>query len=188
MWWIMASIQDFVLRSWSLVKIGTTAAQKKLFFNLAKIKNRIVSHGQKDLNDENVKYIANTLDVSESEVLDMNSRLFRKDVYLNEKTRNAEDSSTEMIEFLPSKYATPEITLSNRNEIDRRRNILRDGLDILDEREKEIILARRLSENPNTLKDLSRRYGVSGERIRQIEENSIKKIQNYARGKIYATG
>lgn len=187
MWWVMASIQDFILKSWSLVKIGTTAAQKKLFFNLAKIKNRIMGHGQRDLNDENVKYIANTLDVSESEVLDMNSRLFRKDVYLNEGNRNTEDSTTEMIEFLPSRYDTPEVILSNRIEEDRKKNILRNSLEILDEREKDIVQARRLSDSPNTLKELSKKYGVSGERIRQIEENSIKKIQNYVRSKLCVT-
>jgi RNA polymerase sigma-32 factor len=187
MWWIMASIQDFVLKSWSIVKIGTTAAQKKLFFNLTKIKNKIMNCGQKDLNRENVKYIANTLDVSENDVVDMNSRLFRKDIYLNEKSRNGEESATEMIEFLPSGYTGPEAALSSRIEVELRKDILRVGLDLLDDREREVLHARRLSDNPGTLKELSRKYGVSGERIRQIEENSIKKIQNYARSKICVT-
>jgi RNA polymerase sigma-32 factor len=188
MWWIMASIQDFILKSWSLVKIGTTAAQKKLFFNLARIKNRIMGHGQRDLSGENVKYIADTLAVSESDVVDMNSRLFRKDVYLNERSGASEESATEMIEFLPSPYAGPEAVLCSKTEANRRREMLRTGLELLDEREREIVRARRLSDNPNTLKELSRRYGVSGERIRQIEEGSIRKIQNYVRSGCCANG
>jgi RNA polymerase sigma-32 factor len=188
MWWIMASIQDFILRSWSLVKIGTTAAQKKLFFNLAKIKNKIMGSNQKSLNIDNVKYIANTLNVSENDVLDMNGRLFRKDIYLNDKKSTANDSNAEMIEFLPSRYSTPEIILSNRSEEEKRKDLLRRGLDTLDEREREIVLARRLAENPSTLRELSAKYGVSGERIRQIEENSIRKIQDYARSRTHAIG
>jgi RNA polymerase sigma-32 factor len=179
MWWIMASIQDFILKSWSLVKIGTTAAQKKLFFNLNKIKNKIMSYGQRDLNSSNVRYIANTLNVSESEVLDMNSRLFKKDVYLNEKIAGSEESDSEMIEFLPSKCSTPEMALANIQESLDRKNLLESGLNVLSDREREIIVSRWLRDDPMTLKELSVKYEVSGERIRQIEEKSLKKIQNY---------
>jgi RNA polymerase sigma-32 factor len=179
MWWIMASIQDFILKSWSLVKIGTTTAQKKLFFNLNKIKNKIMSYGQKDLNSKNIKYIANTLNVSENEVSDMNSRLFKKDIYLNDRITSADDTGSEMIEFIPSKCNTPEIALANIRENAHRKNLLESGLSILNDREREIVVSRWLKDNPLTLRELSVKYGVSGERIRQIEETSIKKIQNY---------
>jgi RNA polymerase sigma-32 factor len=183
-WWIMASIQDFILRSWSLVKVGTTAAQKKLFFNLNKIKNKIMDHSQRDLNNGNVKYIANTLNVSEGEVLDMNCRLFKKDIYLNDKTTGKEETDREIIELLPSKDNTPETTLANIQENLGRRDLLESGLGILNAREKEVIVSRWLRDKPMTLRELSTKYGVSGERIRQIEESSLKKIQNYVTNKI----
>jgi RNA polymerase sigma-32 factor len=178
-WWIMASIQDFILKSWSLVKIGTTAAQKKLFFNLNKIKNKIMNSGQRDLNNENVKYIANTLNVGEGEVLDMNCRLFKKDVYLNDRAKGREEMDSEIIEFLPSRCNTPEMALANIQESSKRRKLLEKGLNVLNDREREIVVSRWLRDNPMTLRELSSKYGVSGERIRQIEENSLKKIQNY---------
>lgn len=179
MWWIKASIQDFILKSWSLVKIGTTVAQKKLFFNLSKIKNKIMSYGQKELSNENVNYIANTLSVNKEEVIDMDNRLFKKDISLNEKNKNASDNDQEIMELIPAKTATPEAILTNKIENMEKRKLLSESLEILNDREKAIIIERRLNDNPLTLKDLSIKYKVSGERIRQIEEGAINKIKSY---------
>ena len=121
MWWIRASIQDFILKSWSLVKIGTTTAQKKLFFNLNKIKNKIMSCGQKHLNDENIKYISDTLSVSREEVIDMDNRLYKKDVSLNQKSKNNDKDGKEMMELVPAKTRTPEVILACDNENKRRK-------------------------------------------------------------------
>lgn len=184
MWWIKASIQDFILKSWSLVKIGTTVAQKKLFFNLSKIKNKIMSYGQKNLSNENVDYIANTLSVSKNEVIDMDNRLFKKDIFLNEKNKNMNNDSQEIIELIPAKTGTPEAILTNKLENERKRELLSESLNVLSDREKAIIIERRLNDNPSTLKDLSIKYKVSGERIRQIEEGAINKIKSYIKNNI----
>lgn len=178
MWWIRATIQDFILRSWSLVKIGTTAAQKKLFFNLSKIKNKILTCGQKELSNNNIKFIANNLNVKENEVLEMNQRLYKTDVSLNKRRNNDEDSD-EIIELLPSKYGTPERIYINKETKEKQHKFLAESLKLLDNREKDILTERRLKETPLTLKELSKKYNISGERIRQIEENAIKKIKNY---------
>ena len=183
MWWIRAYIQDFILKSWSLVKIGTTTAQKKLFFNLNKIKNKILSYGQKDLNNENIKYISNTLSVSEDEVKDMNNRLYKKDISLNQKSKNNNEDNKEIMELIPAKTQTPEIIFASTSENKKRKEIFREALNTLNEREKAIIFERKLDEEQATLKDLSIKYGVSGERIRQIEESAIKKIQKYIEDK-----
>lgn len=184
MWWIKASIQDFILKSWSLVKIGTTVAQKKLFFNLSKIKNKIMSYGQKNLSNENVDYIANTLSVSKNEVIDMDNRLFKKDIFLNEKNKNMNNDSQEIIELIPAKTGTPEAILTSKLENGRKRELLSESLNVLSDREKAIIIERRLNDNPSTLKDLSIKYKVSGERIRQIEEEAINKIKSYIKNNI----
>ena len=183
MWWIRAYIQDFILKSWSLVKIGTTTAQKKLFFNLNKIKNKILSYGQKDLNNENIKYISDTLSVSENEVKDMNNRLYKKDISLNQKSKNNNEDNKEIMELIPAKTQTPEIIFASTSENKKRKEIFREALNTLNEREKAIIFERKLDEEQATLKDLSIKYGVSGERIRQIEESAIKKIQKYIEDK-----
>ena len=183
MWWIKASIQDFILRSWSLVKIGTTVAQKKLFFNLNKIKNKIMSYGQKDLSNENLKYISNALSVTEEEVIDMDNRLYKKDISLNQKSKNSDEDGKEIMELVPAKTQTPETVLACTNENKRRKELFGEALNILNIRERDILFDRKLSEDQATLKDLSIKYGVSGERIRQIEENAIKKIQNYIKQK-----
>lgn len=183
MWWIRAYIQDFILKSWSLVKIGTTTAQKKLFFNLNKIKNKILSYGQKDLNNENIKYISDTLSVSEDEVKDMNNRLYKKDISLNQKSKNNNEDNKEIMELIPAKTQTPEIIFASISENKKRKEIFREALNTLNEREKAIIFERKLDEEQATLKDLSIKYGVSGERIRQIEESAIKKIQKYIEDK-----
>lgn len=183
MWWIRASIQDFILKSWSLVKIGTTAAQKKLFFNLNKIKNKIMSYGQKDLSDENIKYISDALSVSKEEVIDMDNRLYKKDISLNQKSKNGNEDGKEIMELVPAKTKTPETILAYSNEGKRRKELFGEAISTLNEREKEILSDRKLKEDQATLKELSVKYGVSGERIRQIEENAIKKIQNYIKQK-----
>ena len=183
MWLIRAYIQDFILKSWSLVKIGTTTAQKKLFFNLNKIKNKILSYGQKDLNNENIKYISDTLSVSEDEVKDMNNRLYKKDISLNQKSKNNNEDNKEIMELIPAKTQTPEIIFASTSENKKRKEIFREALNTLNEREKAIIFERKLDEEQATLKDLSIKYGVSGERIRQIEESAIKKIQKYIEDK-----
>lgn len=183
MWWIRAYIQDFILKSWSLVKIGTTTAQKKLFFNLNKIKNKILSYGQKDLNNENIKYISDTLSVNEDEVKDMNNRLYKKDISLNQKSKNNNEDNKEIMELIPAKTQTPEIIFASTSENKKRKEIFREALNTLNEREKAIIFERKLDEEQATLKDLSIKYGVSGERIRQIEESAIKKIQKYIEDK-----
>ncbi len=179
MWWIKATIQDFILRSWSLVKIGTTTAQKKLFFNLNKLKNKILSCGQKDLSNNDIKYISNVLNVKESEVLEMNQRFYKTDISLNKKCHDNDDND-EIIELLPSKYSTPEQICMTRDNKIKKSSILKEGFDLLEEREKDILTERRLSNTPATLKTLSIKYNISGERIRQIEENAINKIKNYA--------
>lgn len=178
MWWIKASIQDYILRSWSLVKIGTTVNQKKLFFNLSKIKNKILETDQKELTDSNVKYIANELSVSEEDVINMNNRLFKKDISLN-KVNNSDDDKKELIEFLPSKYSTPENILVARDRSKKNKNLMKEAINLLNDREKDIIYNRKLRTNPLTLKELSEKYNISGERIRQIEDGALRKMRKY---------
>lgn len=179
MWWIRATIQDYILKSWSLVKIGTTVAQKKLFFNLSKIKNKILSYGQKELNDNNISYIAKELNVPEYEVISMDKRLSKQDISLNKTNNNINDSEKEIIELLPSKYGTPESILISKDVNSKKQLAIKNAINILNDREKEILYSRQLAENPLTLKELSSKYNISGERIRQIEQNALTKVKNF---------
>ena len=179
MWWIRASIQDYILKSWSLVKIGTTVNQKKLFFNLSKVKNKILEYNQKSLTNENIKYIANELSVPEDDVVFMEKRMSKKDVSLNKISNNTDDGNRELIEFLPSKYSTPENILISRDKNKKSKNLMKKAMSLLDDREKDIIYNRKLKDSPLTLKELSDKYNISGERIRQIEENALKKMKKY---------
>ena len=175
MWWIRAQIQEYVLHSWSLVKIGTTAAQKKLFFNLRKIKNQLTSIDSGNLSPENVREIATRLDVKEGEVIDMENRLFTSDQSLNVKL--GEEHDTEWQDLIEDKQETHDRIIENKDELDYRRSLFAKALEVLNDREKEIIKARRLSEVPKTLEELSKKYNISRERIRQIETKAFEKLQ-----------
>jgi RNA polymerase sigma-32 factor len=175
MWWIKASIQEYILRSWSLVKIGTTAAQKKLFFNLRRMKGEIKALEEGDLNQENLEKIATTLDVSEQEVIDMNRRMSGPDSSLNAPVRA--DSEGEWQDWLVDGSDNQETVLADQEEMTERRKILTDGMKVLNERERGILAARRLQDNPQTLEDLSQEYGISRERVRQIEVRAFEKLQ-----------
>ena len=175
MWWIRAQIQEYVLHSWSLVKIGTTGAQKKLFFNLRKIKNQIVSIDSGNLSPENVREIATRLDVKEVEVSDMENRLSSNDQSLNIKL--GEENDTEWQDLIEDNNETHDKILEKKDELNYRRNIFLKALDILNEREKEIIKLRKLQEKPLKLEDLSKKYKISRERVRQIEEKALEKLQ-----------
>ena len=175
MWWIRAQIQEYVLHSWSLVKIGTTAAQKKLFFNLRKIKNQLTSIDSGNLSPENVREIATRLDVKEGEVIDMENRLFTSDQSLNVKL--GEEHDTEWQDLIEDKQETHDRIIENKDELDYRRSLFSKAFEILNEREKEIIQLRKLSENPLKLEDLSKKYKISRERVRQIEEKALEKLQ-----------
>ena len=175
MWWIRAQIQEYVLHSWSLVKIGTTAAQKKLFFNLKKLKNQLKSIDDNSLSPENVREIANRLDVKEAEVIDMENRLFTGDKSLNAYI--SAEADTEWQDMLIDQNDTQDVIAENKNEYNYRKNLFTKALDILNPREKEIIKLRRLSEKPKKLEELSQKYKISRERVRQIEEKAIEKLQ-----------
>ena len=176
MWWIKASIQEYVLRSWSLVKMGTTANQKRLFFNLRKAKSRIQALGDADLNEEQVKKIATDLQVSEEEVLSMNQRL-SGDASLNAPIRAAEGESGQWQDWLVDESDSQEQMLIEEDELDHRRAMLRDAMEVLNEREQRIFKARRLSEDPLTLEELSGEFDISRERVRQIEVRAFEKVQ-----------
>ena len=174
MWWIRASIQEYILRSWSLVKIGTTTAQKKLFFNLKKIKNQIAPKSEGDLREEHVKEIANKLNVSKSEVVSMNRRLSGKEHSLNAQI--GEDGD-EWQDWLVDKEMDQELKFAQKEELNQRKDLLQDSIKILNDREKEILYSRRLNDEPTTLEDLSKKYKISRERIRQIETKAFEKLQ-----------
>ena len=176
MWWIKASIQEYILRSWSLVKIGTTTAQKKLFFNLKKLKNQIAPKNEGDLKKDEVEKIADTLDVSEDEVISMNRRLSGKEQSLNAPI--GEDGD-EWQDWVVDKEMDQELKIAHQEELDQRKDLLQDSIKILNDREKEILYARRLNENPSTLEDLSKKYKISRERIRQIENKAFEKLQKH---------
>ena len=176
MWWIKASIQEYVLRSWSLVKIGTTTAQKKLFFNLKKIKNRIAPTSVGDLRDEHVSEIASKLNVDKKEVISMNRRLAGKEHSLNAPI--GEDGD-EWQDWLEDKELDQELKFAQSEEMEQRKDLLSDSLKILNAREKEILYARKLSDDQTTLEDLSKKYKISRERIRQIENKAFEKIQKH---------
>ncbi len=176
MWWIRAAIQEYVLRSWSLVKIGTTAAQKRLFFNLRKIKGQIAALDDGSLHPDQVKQIATTLHVSEADVVSMNSRL-SGDASLNAPMR-ADEGSSEWQDWLVDDTPDQETTLGESEEFDERMQLLTNAMDVLNERERAIFQARRLEENPVTLEELAQKYDVSRERIRQIEVRAFEKVQD----------
>ncbi len=178
MWWIKASIQEYVLRSWSLVKIGTTAAQKKLFFNLKRLKNNLIKVDDSVLAPDQIKYIANELEVSEQEVREMDSRLMQGDASLNAPLIGQDESSTaQMQDLVEEESANQEIMLVESDEADYRHQMLMAAMSTLNEREKSILQARRLLDDPETLEELSQRFGVSRERIRQIENRAMEKLQ-----------
>ena len=175
MWWIKAAIQEYVLRSWSVVKMGTTTAQKKLFFNLKKIKNQIAPGQDGDLRDEHVKEISKRLDVDSDEVINMNRRMMGQEKSLNDPIKN--DETDEWQDWLVDDSLDQELQLSQQQEFNEKKQLLKNAMKILNDREKEIIISRRLTENPSTLEDLSKKYKISRERIRQIETKAFEKLQ-----------
>ena len=175
MWWIRAAIQEYVLKSWSLVKIGTTAAQKKLFFNLKKLKNQLSDYSEGNLKPHQVKEIAERLDVSEKEVTEMEGRMSGNDYSLNAVV--SAESEEEWQEWLVDEDADHEIKIAENEEISKRKELLSKAINILNDREKNIIRDRKLSEDPKTLDELSKEYKISRERIRQIEERAFQKLQ-----------
>ena len=175
MWWIKASIQEYILRSWSLVKMGTTTAQKKLFFNLKKIKNQISANNSGDLNFEQVEEISKRLNVKKEEVVSMNRRLIGKEKSLNAPVKD--EDGTEWQDWLVDDQIDQELKISHDQELNQRKKLMDDSISILNQREKEILTARRLSDDVATLEDLSKKYKVSRERIRQIEAKAFEKLQ-----------
>ncbi len=175
MWWIKASIQEYVLRSWSLVKMGTTTAQKKLFFNLKKIKNQIAPNQQGDLKEEHVDEISKRLDVDSKEVINMNRRMMGQEKSLNDPIKSGE--TDEWQDWLVDNSLDQELLISQKQEYNDKKELLNDAMKILNTREKEIITSRRLSEEPKTLEELSKKYKISRERIRQIETKAFEKLQ-----------
>ncbi|WP_304615930.1 RNA polymerase sigma factor RpoH [Paracoccus sp. (in: a-proteobacteria)] len=183
MWWIRASIQEYILRSWSLVKMGTTSAQKKLFFNLRKAKSRIGALEDGDLRPENVAQIAHDLNVTEQEVIEMNRRLSGGDASLNATVGSGDgESAAQWQDWLEDEDADQASAYAESEELDARRQMLIAAMDALNERERDILMERRLRDEPMTLEDLSTRYGVSRERIRQIEVRAFEKLQDRMRG------
>ena len=175
MWWIKAAIQEYVLRSWSLVKMGTTTAQKKLFFNLKKIKNQIAPGQDGDLRDEQVNEISKRLDVDSHEVVNMNRRMMGQEKSLNDPIKSGE--TDEWQDWLVDESLDQELMISQKQEYEDKKELLDSAMKILNDREKEIIIARRLSEEPKTLEELSKKYKISRERIRQIETKAFEKLQ-----------
>ena len=175
MWWIRAAIQEYILHSWSLVKMGTTAAQKKLFFNLRKLKGQMQAIDEGDLAPETVQAIAERLDVTETEVIEMNRRLEGGDRSLNVPLRV--DSDTDWQDWLVDEAASQETNLAESDEFDHRMSLLHRAMSVLNERERHILTERRLKDEPTTLEELSGEYGISRERVRQIEVRAFEKLQ-----------
>ena len=175
MWWIKAAIQEYVLKSWSLVKMGTTTAQKKLFFNLKKLKNQIAPNQEGDLRDEHVDEISKRLDVDSHEVVNMNRRLMGHEKSLNDPIKAGE--TDEWQDFLVDDHLDQELIVSQKQEFDDKKELLYEAMQILNDREKEILQARRLSDEPKTLEELSQKYKIIRERIRQIETKAFEKLQ-----------
>ena len=175
MWWIKAAIQEYVLRSWSLVKIGTTSAQKKLFFNLKKIKSQIAPNQEGDLRKEQVDEISKSLNVKSDEVINMNRRMMSQEKSLNDPLKDGD--TTEWQDWLVDESMDQELVTAQKQELNDKKDLLYDSIKILDEREREILESRRLSENPKTLEELSKKYKISRERIRQIETKAFEKLQ-----------
>jgi len=175
MWWIKASIQEYVLRSWSLVKIGTTTAQKKLFFNLKKLKNKLSPASTGDLRPEHVEEISKRLNVNKEEIISMNRRLYGKEKSLNDPVKNVDGLQWQ--DWLVDDSLDQELKLSQDQELLERKKLMNDSMNILNSREKEILTSRKLSENICTLDDLSKKYKISRERVRQIETKAFEKLQ-----------
>jgi RNA polymerase sigma-32 factor len=181
MWWIRAAMQEYILHSWSLVKMGTTAAQKKLFFNLRKLKGQLQAIEEGDLSPENVQKIARELDVAEADVVSMNRRLASPDHSLNAPLRGDGEGEGEWQDWLVDETDNQETTLSDRQELGLRRDLLQAAMRHLSERERDILAERRLRDEPTTLEELSQRYGISRERVRQIEVRAFDKLQRAIR-------
>ena len=179
MWWIRAAIQEYILHSWSLVKMGTTAAQKKLFFNLRKLKGQMQAIDEGDLNPEQVETISERLNVPESDVINMNRRLGSPDHSLNAPLR--QDGDGEWQDWLVDEGENQESRLADSEEMSQRRQLLQEAMGALNDRERHILNERRLKENPTTLEDLSQEYGISRERVRQIEVRAFEKLQKAMR-------
>ncbi len=176
MWWIKSSMQEYILRSWSMVKMGTTTAQKKLFFNLKKIKNQISASSTGDLNPEHVEIISKRLNVKKEEVVSMNRRLHGKEKSLNDPIKD-DEGGAEWQDWIVDENLDQELKLAQTQEFDQRKKLMNESIGILNQREKEILIARRLSEDSATLEDLSKKYKISRERIRQIESKAFEKLQ-----------
>lgn len=181
MWWIRASIQEYILRSWSLVKLGTTSAQKKLFFNLRKAKSRIGALEEGDMHPDNVKRIATDLGVTEDEVISMNRRMSGGDASLNATVGSEGEGTMQWQDWLEDESADQAGDYEERDELEARREMLAEAMDVLNDREKDILVQRRLSDKPVTLEELSTQYDVSRERIRQIEVRAFEKLQERMR-------
>ena len=179
MWWIRASVQKYILSSWSLVKIGTTSAQKKLFFNLRKVKNNLSLLDDRELTPEVLQEIAQALDVSVKDVLDMNVRMRSHDSSLNVLVDETSETSQEWIDFISDSKPNQEESLGHTQQMIKRKEAFSQALSCLNEREKDILFKRRMCEKTITLDDLSKVYQISKERVRQIELNSVKKMQEY---------
>ena len=175
MWWIKAGIQEYVLRSWSLVKMGTTAAQKKLFFNLKKIKKQIAPSQEGDLKKEQVNEISKRLGVKSNEVISMNRRMMGQEKSLNDPIKS--DEKGEWQDWIVDDNLDQELYISQKQELDEKKGLLQDAIKILNDRERKIIQERKLSEEPKTLDELSKKYKISRERIRQIETKAFEKLQ-----------
>jgi len=182
MWWIRAAIQEYILHSWSLVKMGTTAAQKKLFFNLRRLKGQMQAIDDGDLHPEQVAKIARVLDVPEQDVVSMNRRLAAPDHSLNAPVR--QDSEGEWQDWLVDESESQESAIADREELTGRKALLSGALKSLNERERHILIERRLKDNPTTLEDLSQQYNISRERVRQIEVRAFEKLQKAMKAQI----
>jgi RNA polymerase sigma-32 factor len=176
MWWIKASIQEYVLRSWSLVKMGTTTAQKKLFFNLKKIKNKLAITNEGDLKPDQIREISKRLNVKQEEVVSMDRRMSGKEKSLNDPIKN--ENGTEWQDWLVDNSLDQELKMAQSQELNERKKLMNESMSVLNPREKEILFARKLSENSVTLEDLSKKHKVSRERIRQIETKAFEKLQH----------
>ena len=175
MWWIKAGIQEYVLRSWSLVKMGTTSAQKKLFFNLKKIKQQIAPGQEGDLKNEQVKEISERLNVKKDEVISMNRRMMGQEKSLNDPVQS--DQKTEWQDWLVDDSLDQELVTAHNQELNEKKSLLKESIKILEKREKEILESRKLSNEPKTLDELSKKYKISRERVRQIENKAFEKLQ-----------
>ncbi len=180
MWWIRAAIQEYILHSWSLVKMGTTAAQKKLFFNLRRLKSQMQAIDEGDLAPETVQKIADHLQVTEQDVIDMNRRLDGPDHSLNASLRS--DSETEWQDWLVDDTQNHSEAIAEEDELDHRRGLLAQAMEVLNDRERHILNERRLADEPRTLEELSQEYGISRERVRQIEVRAFEKLQRAMKG------